>query len=63
MGTLSSWVAPSGNKKGFPYVWVSSACQMKCKRCAKVCLMQLTPYDSRGNENSYLHPDATHLHY
>ena len=58
MGTLSAWVTPAGKKKGFPYVWVSSVCQMKCKRCAKVCPMQLTPYDSKGNENGYLHPDC-----
>ena len=58
MGTLSAWVTPKGKKKGFPYVWVSSACRMKCKRCAKVCPMQLTPYDSRGNEQGYLHPDC-----
>ena len=58
MGTLSAWVAPLNPKKGFPVVCVSSACKMKCKRCAKVCPMQLTPYDSRGNENGYLHPDC-----
>ena len=58
MGTLSAWVAPKRHKQGFPYVWVSAACQMKCKRCAKVCPMQLKPYDSRGNDNGYLHPDC-----
>lgn len=58
MGTLSAWAAPKRQQKGLPFVWVSSACQMKCKRCTKVCPMQLTPYDSRGNNNGYLHPDC-----
>ena len=58
MGTLSSWVAPKTPREGFPIVYVSSACQMKCKRCAKACPMQLTPYTSRGEENGYLHPDC-----
>ena len=58
MGTLSAWVAPNKHKDGFPYVWVSEACGMKCKRCAKVCPMQLTPYDSRGQQQGYLHPDC-----
>lgn len=60
MGTLSSWVAPREGKlpNGYKSVHVSSACQMKCKSCARVCPMQLTPYDSRGQENGYLHPDC-----
>ena len=58
MGTLSAWVAPRRMKKGFSAVCVSATCQMKCKRCAKVCPMQLTPYDSRGDEQGYLHPDC-----
>lgn len=31
---------------------------MKCKQCARVCPMQLTPYDSRGEVIGYLHPDC-----
>ena len=58
MGTLSAWVAPRRMKKGFSAVCVSATCQMKCKRCAKVCPMQLTPYDSRGDEQGYLNPDC-----
>ena len=58
MGTLSVWVAPRRMKKGFSAVCVSATCQMKCKRCAKVCPMQLTPYDSRGDEQGYLNPDC-----
>ena len=60
MGTISNWVAPKSGKlpKAFTNVHVSSACQMKCKSCARVCPMQLTPYDSRGQESGYLHPDC-----
>lgn len=58
VGTLAAWVTPRRMKKGFSAVCVSTACQVKCKRCAKVCPMQLTPYDSRGDENGYLHPDC-----
>lgn len=58
MGTLSAWVTPKKQQAGFPRVCVSAACQMKCKRCAKVCPMQLTPYESRGDESGYLHPDC-----
>ena len=58
MGTLSAWVAPRTTKKAFPRVCVSDACQMKCKRCAKVCPMQLAPYESRGQEQGFLNPDC-----
>ena len=58
MGTLSAWVAPRAPKKGFPAVAVSSACRVKCRLCAKMCPMQLAPYDSRGDEKGYLHPDC-----
>jgi polyferredoxin len=60
MGTISSWVAPKKAPlpKAFTSIHVSSACQMKCKQCARVCPMQLTPYDSRGEEAGYLHPDC-----
>lgn len=49
---------------GFPYspgykvVHVDSTCQMKCKNCARVCPMQLTPYESRGEADGYLHYDC-----
>ena len=60
MGTISSWVAPKKAPlpKAFTNVHVSSACQMKCKSCARVCPMQLTPYDSRGEAVGYMHPDC-----
>ena len=60
MGTISRWVAPKTAPvpSGFTNIHVSSACQMKCKSCARVCPMQLTPYDSRGQESGYLHPDC-----
>ena len=60
MGSLSSWVAP---KKGplpkvYKSIHVSSLCEEKCKLCARVCPMQLTPYSSRGEQLGYLHPDC-----
>lgn len=60
MGTLSSWVSPRSGKLPEKYrrIFVSSSCQMKCKSCARVCPMQLKPYDSRGGEEGYLHPDC-----
>ena len=60
MGIISRWVVPRKEPlpKGFKSVHVSSACQMKCKSCARVCPMQLTPYDSRGEATGYLHPDC-----
>ena len=60
MGTISSWVAPrrAPLPKRFTSVHVDNACGMKCKMCARVCPMQLTPYDARGNAEGYLHPDC-----
>ncbi|MDE7025113.1 MAG: 4Fe-4S binding protein [Paramuribaculum sp.] len=60
MGTLSSWVSPKKAPlpDGFVNIRVSDRCQMKCKSCAMVCPMQLTPYDCRGEETGYLDPDC-----
>ena len=60
MGTLSSWVAPKKTPfpKSFENIHVESTCEEKCKMCARVCPMQLTPYSSRGEEDGYLHPDC-----
>lgn len=60
MGTLSSWVAPKEGKlpAGYKSIHVDSSCRMKCRSCARVCPMQLTPYDSRGQKQGYLHPDC-----
>lgn len=60
MGTLSSWVSPKKLPlpESFRNIHVANTCQMKCKSCARVCPMQLTPYDSRGNEYGYLHADC-----
>lgn len=60
MGTLSSWVTPKKAPFSGAYrnIHVNEQCQMKCKSCARVCPMQLTPYDSRGSESGYLHPDC-----
>lgn len=60
MGTLSSWVSPqkSPSPKGFINIRVSDACKVKCQSCARVCPMQLTPYDCRGSETGYMHRDC-----
>lgn len=60
MGTLSSWVTPRSGRlpENYRRITVSATCQMKCKSCARVCPMQLTPYDSRGQEEGFLHPDC-----
>lgn len=60
MGTLSNWVAPrkAPLPKGYESIHVSDACQTKCRTCSRVCPMQLTPYDARGNAQGYLHPDC-----
>lgn len=60
MGTLSSWVAPRKGSLPAAYrsIHVSDRCRMKCKSCARVCPMQLSPYDSRGQEHGFLHPDC-----
>ncbi len=60
MGTLSAWLSPRNSPlpKGFIKIHVADTCQMKCKSCSRVCPMQLTPYDSRGDETGYLHPDC-----
>lgn len=60
MGSISSWVAPKKAPlpKVFTNVHVSSECEMKCKQCVRVCPMQLTPYESRGEVLGYLHPDC-----
>lgn len=60
MGTLSSWLSPrkAPLPKWFTNIHVADTCQMKCKSCARVCPMQLTPYDSRGSETGFLHPDC-----
>ena len=48
MGSLSSWVAPKKAPlpKAYKSIHVSSQCEEKCKLCARVCPMQLTPYNS-----------------
>ncbi len=60
MGSLSSWASPKEGKlpAGFKCIHVDSSCQMRCKSCARVCPMQLTPYESRGQAVGYLHPDC-----
>ena len=58
MGSLSAWVAPrkAPLPSGYRSIRVADSCRMKCKSCARVCPMQLAPYDSRGVAEVYLHP-------
>ena len=60
MGTLSSCVSPKQSPlpSGFTNIHVADTCQMKCKSCARVCPMQLTPYDCRGTATGYLDTDC-----
>ncbi len=43
---------------GFVNIHVADTCRMKCRSCARVCPMQLTPYDCRGEQTGYLHADC-----
>lgn len=60
MGTLSAWATPKAGKRTekMKVVKVGESCNTKCKMCARVCPMQLTPYESRGDENGFAHPDC-----
>lgn len=60
MGTLSSWVTPrSGNlPAGYRRIFVGEKCTTRCKLCSAVCPMQLTPHESRNQEEGFLHPDC-----
>lgn len=60
MGTLSSWVTPrSGNlPAGYRRIFVGERCTTRCKLCSAVCPMQLTPHESRNQEEGFLHPDC-----
>ena len=60
MGTLAAWAAP--HKSPLPRTCISihvdKSCEAICKMCARVCPMQLKPYESRGQTIGYLHPDC-----
>lgn len=60
MGTLSSWVTPrSGNlPAGYRRIFVGEKCTTRCKLCSAVCPMQLTPHESRNQEEGFPHPDC-----
>ena len=57
MGTLSAWVAPRKHRSTFRNIHIDSSCVM-CKRCARVCPMQLKPYDAKGAVAGMLDPDC-----
>ena len=60
MGTLSSWVSPHSGRlpENYRRIVVEERCTTKCKLCSAVCPMQLKPYESRCEEEGYLHPDC-----
>lgn len=58
MGTLSAWVAPKHpGKSSYRRVCVGDAC-ISCRRCAKVCPMQLKPYEVKGIAAGLMDPDC-----
>lgn len=54
MGTMASWL--SAKSKPQPLA-VNDTC-VKCKRCTKVCPMQLTPYNAKGHPEGYTNSDC-----
>lgn len=57
MGTLSAMVAPRNHKSTFKNIHVADKC-IQCKLCAKVCPMQLKPYESKGVAEGLLDGDC-----
>lgn len=57
MGTLSAMVAPRKHKDTFKNIHIDSGCVL-CKRCSKVCPMQLTPYEAKDAVAGLLDPDC-----
>lgn len=60
MGSLAAWAAPKKSPlpKGFVGIRVDERCEATCQTCARVCPMQLKPYESRGKTEGYLHSDC-----
>lgn len=57
MGSLSALVAPRHPQKGFKNIHVNNSCVL-CKRCARVCPMQLVPYEVKGAAEGMKDPDC-----
>lgn len=57
MGSLSAWVAPRKRGGAFRNIHVADACIL-CKRCARVCPMQLKPYEAKGAAAGLMDPDC-----
>ena len=61
MGTLSSSVTPrrrqSACRAAAAFLSARDA-PPRCKLCSAVCPMQLTPHESRNQEEGFLHPDC-----
>ena len=60
MGTLSAWVTPRSGRlpNNYRRILVGEKCTTRCKLCSAVCPMQLKPYESRNDEEGFLHPDC-----
>ena len=60
IGTLAAWAAPKKMPlpMSFPSVKVGEKCEGRCKTCARVCPMQLRPYESKCTVEGYLNPDC-----
>ncbi|MCR4854300.1 MAG: 4Fe-4S binding protein [Prevotella sp.] len=60
IGTLAAWASPKKKPlpKSFTGIHIDGSCDAKCKSCARVCPMQLTPYIARGESSGFLHPDC-----
>ena len=60
IGSLAAWAAPKKSPlpKGFVGIRVDERCEATCQTCARVCPMQLKPYESRGKTEGYLHSDC-----
>ena len=60
MGSLSAWVTPRSGRlpNNYRRILVGEKCTTRCKLCSAVCPMQLKPYESRNDEEGFLHPDC-----
>ncbi len=59
MGSISRWVAPTEKRipQVFKNIHVGDEC-IQCKMCARVCPMQIEPYQAKGHALGYMHPDC-----
>lgn len=55
---LLSRYSPHRQIPPFVGIRVDERCEATCQTCARVCPMQLKPYESRGKTEGYLHSDC-----